>query len=222
MHPDVPEAAGVDPGGPILLESYMRRAIFIDRDGVICRNRNDHVKSWEEFVFLPGVLEAMARLAHSDLSIVVITNQAIINRGIVSAEVVEDINARMVRAVEAAGGRVDRVVYCPHRPDEHCGCRKPQPGMLLKAAYDLRLDLSRSYFVGDAEADMLAGRAVGCRRYLVLTGRGRQQLIRCWLHGERGFTVLPSLGAVANSILRRESRLRWRLARLALGGGTGR
>lgn len=198
----------------------MRRAIFIDRDGVICRNRNDHVKSWKEFAFLPGALEAMERLAHSNLSIVVVTNQAIINRGIVPTEVVEDIHARMVQAIEAAGGRVDRVIYCPHRPDEHCGCRKPQPGMLLKAANDLRLDLSRSYFIGDAEADMLAGRAVGCRRYLVLTGRGWRQLIRCWLHGKWDFTVRANLGTAANGILRQESRVRQRLARLALGGGS--
>ena len=198
----------------------MRRAIFIDRDGVICRNRNDHVKSWEEFVFLRGALEALARLARLDLFIVVVTNQAIINRGIVPVDAIEDIHARMVRAVEAAGGRIDQVVYCPHRPDEHCDCRKPQPGMLLKAANDLRLDLSRSYFVGDAEADMLAGQAVGCHRYLVLTGRGRQQLIRCWLHGERGFAVMPTLGAVANAILCQENRARWRLSHPAFGGGS--
>ncbi|RLC65703.1 MAG: hypothetical protein DRI48_06440 [Chloroflexi bacterium] len=106
----------------------MHRAVFIDRDGVICRNRNDHVKSWREFVFIPGALEAMARLASLDLHIVIITNQAAINRGLISTAVVEDIHARMVRAIEAAGGRVDQVVYCPHRPDENCSCRKPRPG----------------------------------------------------------------------------------------------
>ncbi len=180
----------------------MRRAVFIDRDGVICRNRNDHVKSWDEFVFLPGALEALAWLARLDLYIIVITNQAIINRHIVPVEVVEDVHARMVRAVEAAGGRIDRVMYCPHRPDEHCPCRKPQPGLLLMAAEELGLDLSRSHLIGDAETDMQAGRAAGCRRYLVLTGRGWQQLIRCWLHGERGFTVVWDLGAAVNAILR--------------------
>jgi len=197
----------------------MRRAIFIDRDGVICRNRNDHVKSWEEFVFLPGAREALARLADLNLPIVVITNQAIINRRMVPAEVVDDIHARMVRAIKAAGGRVDQVMYCPHRPDEHCACRKPQPGMLLMAARELGLDLSQSYLVGDAETDMRVGRAVGCRRYMVLTGRGRQQLIRCWLHGERGFTVTPNLGVAANAILRRVSRVKWGVPRLAFGGG---
>jgi histidinol-phosphate phosphatase family protein len=199
----------------------MRRAIFVDRDGVICRNRDDHVKSWEEFVFLPGAREALARLANSDFYIVIITNQAVINRRMVPVDVVEGIHVRMVRAIEAAGGRVDRVMYCPHRPDEHCNCRKPQPGMLLKAAGELGADLSQSYLIGDAETDMRAGRAVGCRCCLVLTGRGRRQWARCWIHGVRGFTVVPNLGAAVDAILRRESRVRWSL-RLALGGGGGR
>jgi D-glycero-D-manno-heptose 1,7-bisphosphate phosphatase len=194
----------------------MQRAVFIDRDGVICRNRKDHVKSWEEFVFLPGALEALAWLACQDLSVVVITNQAIINRHIVPVEAVEDIHAHMVQAIEAAGGRIDRVLYCPHRPDEHCPCRKPQPGLLLKAASELGLDLSSSYLVGDAETDVQAGRAVGCRRYLVLTGRGRQQLVNCWLHGEDSFTVVPSLGWAVDSIVRRERRVGQRVTQFAL------
>jgi D-glycero-D-manno-heptose 1,7-bisphosphate phosphatase len=221
--PDTPETAAFGFAEPLTsLESRMRRAIFIDRDGVICRNRNDHVKSWEEFVFLPGAREALARLARLDLYIIIITNQAIINRRKVPVEVVEDIHARMVQAIEATGGRIDRVMYCPHRPDEHCTCRKPQPGLLLMAAEELGVDLSQSYLIGDAETDMQAGQAVGCRRYLVLTGRGWRQLIRCWLHGERGFMVMPNLGAVANAILRQESRVRWGFPRLALGGGGGR
>ena len=179
----------------------MVRAIFIDRDGVICRNRDDHVKSWEAFVFLPGVLQALARLARLDVPIVVVTNQAAINRGLVPAEVVEDIHVRMVREVQAAGGRIDRVVYCPHRPDEHCGCRKPEPGMLLRAAEELAIDLSTSVLIGDAETDMQAGQSVGCHCILVLTGRGRQQLIRCWIDGEQGFQVVPDLDAAADAIL---------------------
>ncbi len=183
----------------------MPRAVFIDRDGVICQNRKDHVKDWREFRFLPGALDALARLAQTDLRIVIVTNQAVINRGIIPAETVEEIHRRMVSAIEAAGGRVDGVFYCPHRPDEGCSCRKPQPGLLLQAAERLALDLPGSYLIGDAEADMQAGRAVGCRRFLVLTGRGRRQLLRCWLHGERGFTVVPNLGSAVGRILRLES-----------------
>jgi D-glycero-D-manno-heptose 1,7-bisphosphate phosphatase len=214
--PGTPERVTFDFPKPLAMgEMRMRRAVFIDRDGVICRNRNDHVKSWEEFVFLPNTLEALARLAHLDLYIIIITNQAIINRHEVSAKVVENIHTRMVQAIEAAGGRVDRVMYCPHRPDEHCTCRKPQPGLLLMAAEELGLDLSRSYLIGDAETDMKAGRAAGCRRYLVLTGRGWQQLIQCWLHGERGFAVIPHLEAAANAILRREHAVRRHFPHLA-------
>lgn len=182
----------------------VRRAVFIDRDGVICRNRDDYVKRWEEFVFLRGSLQALCRLAGLDLPIVVVTNQSAINRHMVPVEIVEDINARMVRAIETAGGRIDRVLICPHRPDEGCACRKPQPGLFLTAAEDLGLDLEQSYLIGDAKTDMQAGRAVGCHRYLVLTGRGRRQLIRCWVDGERGFTVVPNLGAAVNAVVRRE------------------
>ena len=196
----------------------MQRAVFIDRDGVICRNRDDYVKSWEEFVFLRGALKALARLAHLELYIIVITNQSIINRRMVSVDVVEEIHTRMVQAIDAAGGRIDRVMVCPHRPDEHCACRKPQPGLLLAAAEELDLDLSQSFLIGDAESDMQAGRAVGCRRYLALTGRGRRQLIRCWLHGERGFAVVPDLGAAVSAIVRREDGVGRCFAHLVRGG----
>jgi len=180
----------------------MHSAIFLDRDGVICQNRSDHVKSWAEFRFLPGALEAVARLSRLTQPIVVVTNQAVINRGMVVRATVEDIHARMVRAIERAGGRVDRVMYCPHRPDEACDCRKPQPGLLHAAARDLGLDLSQSYLVGDAMTDMQAGRAAGCQCYLTLTGRGWKQLFRCLRDGERAFRVVSNLGAAADSIVR--------------------
>lgn len=186
----------------------MRRAVYIDRDGVICRNRDDHVKGWEEFEFLPGVLGALASLAQSDLCIIVVTNQAIVNRNVVSGAMVDEIHERMIQAIEASGSRVDRVMCCPHRPDEGCDCRKPKPGLLLQAARELDIDLTQSYLVGDAKSDMEAGRAAGCGcRYLVLTGRGRRQLIRCWLDGEHGYRVAAGLRSAARAILRRERRL---------------
>ena len=200
----IADLAGCDPGLWEPRGRGVHRAAFIDRDGVICRNRDDYVKSWSEFVFLRGALRSLARLARLRLRVVVITNQSIINRHIVPVQVVEDIHARMVQTVAEAGGRIDRVLYCPHRPDEHCTCRKPEPGLLLQAAEELGLDLLGSYLIGDAETDMQAGRAVGCHRYLVLTGRGKRQLIRCWRHSEAGFTVVPNLGSAVNAIVRRE------------------
>ncbi|MGE5618404.1 MAG: D-glycero-beta-D-manno-heptose 1,7-bisphosphate 7-phosphatase [Sphingomonadaceae bacterium] len=153
------------------------KAVFVDRDGVINRNRGSHVKSWKEFDFLPHVVEALAELTRHGFRTVVLTNQAAINRGIISRETVEEIHARMVAVLEAAGARIDGVFYCPHRPEEGCGCRKPEPGLLFQAADRLKLDLPGSYLIGDALTDLLAGMAAGCRPILVLTGRGFPQFL---------------------------------------------
>ncbi|MBN1217543.1 MAG: HAD family hydrolase [Anaerolineae bacterium] len=152
------------------------RAVFLDRDGVICENRPDHVKSWSEFRFLPGVKESIAALSRPGLPIIIVTNQAAIGRGLVSAEVVENIHRRMVAELTAYGGRIDRVVCCPHLPEDNCDCRKPKPGMLLQVAREMDIDLTRSYLIGDTVTDLLAGQQVGSQTFLVLTGRGFQQL----------------------------------------------
>ena len=149
-----------------------RRAVFIDRDGTINRNRPDHVKSWEEFVFLPGALYALRQLAATGLAVVVTTNQASINRRLVAEETVREIHARMVAAIDQAGGRIDGIYYCPHRPEENCGCRKPRPGMYLQSAHDLDLDPTLSYVIGDTRNDVLAAIAIGARPILVETGIG--------------------------------------------------
>ncbi len=181
------------------------RAVFLDRDGVICDNRKDHVKSWSEFVFLDGARTGLARLALLEMPIVVVTNQAAINRGTVSAGVVDEIHRRMVKEMEAEGGRVDSVYYCPHRPDEHCACRKPQPGLLEQAATDFGIDLAESYLVGDAWTDIQAGLAVGCRCFLVLTGRGPQQVVQTLRKAKGRFVVVRDLAAAATAILEAES-----------------
>jgi D-glycero-D-manno-heptose 1,7-bisphosphate phosphatase len=179
------------------------RAIFLDRDGVICENRPDHVKSWNEFIFLPGAQNSLAALSRLDLPIIVFTNQAIVGRGMVPASVVDDIHRRMVSEVEAHGGHIDRVVYCPHRPEDGCACRKPEPGMLLQVADEMGIDLSQSYLVGDAATDLMAGRQVGCQLYLVLTGRGRQQLAAS-RRSVDDFTVTCDLTDATDRILKAE------------------
>jgi D-glycero-D-manno-heptose 1,7-bisphosphate phosphatase len=178
----------------------IRPAVFLDRDGVINYNRPDHVKSWSEFEFLPGVLAALRRLARLQWPIVVISNQAAIGRGMASRQAVDDINARMVKAVQEAGGRIDDIFYCPHRPDEECACRKPRPGLLLRAAERLQLDLGRSFLVGDAESDVLAARAVNCRPVLVRTGRGWEQLATL-RQQNASFYVADDLGGAVDWIL---------------------
>jgi D-glycero-D-manno-heptose 1,7-bisphosphate phosphatase len=179
------------------------RAVFLDRDGVICENRSDHVKNWQEFQFLPGAKASLAALSQLDLPIIVVTNQAIVGRGMVPAGVIDDIHRRMLAEVEAHGGRIDHIVYCPHRTQDRCGCRKPEPGMLLSTADRMGIDLSQSYMVGDAVTDLMAGQQVGCQTYLVLTGRGLQQLVPA-LHAVDHFTITRSLVGAAAQILEAE------------------
>jgi D-glycero-D-manno-heptose 1,7-bisphosphate phosphatase len=152
-----------------------RRAIFLDRDGVINANRPDHVKSWDEFAFLPGAFDALRRIAASDFAILVTTNQAAIARGLTTDAAVREIHRRMSTEVARAGGRIDAVYYCPHLPDENCDCRKPQPGLYARGAREWDVELARSYVVGDAMADIVAAQAIGAVPILVLTGRGREQ-----------------------------------------------
>ena len=153
----------------------LRPAVFIDRDGVIIENRSDYVKSVAEARFIPGALEALARLAARDYAIVIVTNQSPIGRGLVSPAVSDAINAYVRQQIVAAGGRLDGLYVCPHRPEAGCACRKPAPGMLLAAAADLGLDLAASVMIGDALSDVQAGLRAGARAILVLTGRGADQ-----------------------------------------------
>ena len=171
----------------------MRPAVFLDRDGVINENRSDYVKSWQEFVFLPNVFEPLRYLAQSSYIVVVVTNQSAIGRGLVSAAIVEEIHCRMQTEIQHNGGRIDAIYYCPHHPNEGCSCRKPKPGLLLRAAQDLNIDLERSYFVGDAVSDVEAAMNAGCRPVFVLTGRGKEQLSLLYQNGYKNVPVFPGL-----------------------------
>jgi D-glycero-D-manno-heptose 1,7-bisphosphate phosphatase len=161
----------------------MRPTIFLDRDGVIIENRPNYVRSWADVEFIPGVLESLAQIAHSDYAIVIVTNQAGIGKGLVDPQMVADINHQIQREIVRQGGRVDGLYVCPHTDADNCDCRKPKPGMLLQAARDLNLDLSRSWMIGDALTDLQAGQAAGVQTLLVLTGRGSEQQATHQLEG---------------------------------------
>ena len=159
-------------------QRFGRQAVFVDRDGVVNANRADHVLNWEQFAFLPGALKALAMLARARIPVIVVTNQAAIARGQIKPAVLDDIHARMSQAVLTAGGSVLDVLYCPHDAKADCACRKPKPGLLLRAAKMYDIELEQSYYVGDALTDVAAGMAAGCRCVLVDTGRGRTQQLR--------------------------------------------
>jgi D-glycero-D-manno-heptose 1,7-bisphosphate phosphatase len=151
-------------------------AIFLDRDGVIIENCPDHVRTWADVKLLPGALDALATVGGSPYRIVVVTNQSVIGRGYATHETAAAISDRLLALIRDAGGRVDGVYVCPHAPDDGCDCRKPLPGLLLRAADELDIDLARSVMIGDALTDVRAGQAAGVARAALLrTGRGRQQ-----------------------------------------------
>lgn len=112
------------------------KTIFLDRDGVINYNppNRGYVRKWAEFTFIPNARRAIRELSESGYRIIVITNQSGIGRGLYSEEDVADIHSKMVSEISKAGGTIDAVYYCPHRPDAGCECRKPKPGMLTRAA----------------------------------------------------------------------------------------
>jgi D-glycero-D-manno-heptose 1,7-bisphosphate phosphatase len=142
-------------------------AVFLDRDGVINRKapEGSYVTSWAEFAFLPGALEALARLAHTGVPTFIATNQRGIARGAMSEADLADIHRRMCAEVHAARGRIDAIYHCPH--EGGCDCRKPLPGMFERAAREHGLRLAEAVVVGDRESDMRAAAAVGAGRVLV-------------------------------------------------------
>lgn len=152
------------------------RTVFLDRDGVVNHNREEHVLSYDQFEFLPGVIEALARLHRAGFQVVIVTNQGAVARGLLEVEELNQIHARMLEQIELGGGRVRGVFYCPHSASAGCGCRKPEPGMLFAAAEQFDIDLPQSWLIGDYVTDIEAGLAAGCRPILVKTGRGSQAL----------------------------------------------
>jgi D-glycero-D-manno-heptose 1,7-bisphosphate phosphatase len=154
----------------------MHTAVFLDRDGVLNHNRADYVKSWDEFIFLPGVLDALADLAQTPYKVILLTNQSAIGRGLMTGSMLASIHRNILSVVSHHGGRIDGIYFCPHSPKDNCSCRKPKPGMLLTAAQDHEIDLSRSFLVGDAFTDIKAAMLAGCQPILVLTGREKEQM----------------------------------------------
>jgi histidinol-phosphate phosphatase family protein len=176
--------------------------IFIDRDGVINVNRSDYVKSWDEFHFLPGSREAIVKLSRAGHRIVVCTNQAAVAKRIISVETVEDIHRRMVAEIADMGGVIEKVYYCPHAREENCDCRKPQPGMLLRARDELGLNMCDAVFVGDSMSDVRAGLAAGVHAILVLSGLGLEQFRTHHQDAESPFRISMNLEHAVKIILK--------------------
>ncbi len=150
------------------------RLVVLDRDGTINRDSAAYIKSPQEWSPLPGSAEAIARLNRAGFTVAVASNQSGLARGLFDEATLAKIHDKMHAVVREAGGEIDRIVWCPHHPDDGCDCRKPRPGLLHRLAEYYGIGLDAVPVVGDSARDLEAARAVGARPVLVRTGNGRR------------------------------------------------
>jgi len=150
--------------------------VILDRDGVINYDSDEYIKSPDEWVPIPGSLEAIARLTREGYRVVVATNQSGIARGLFDTDTLNRIHSKMLQAVRNKGGEIDGVFFCPHGPDDRCRCRKPRTGLFEEIAGRLKGNLIGVYAVGDSERDIIAARDVMAQPVLVKTGKGKRTL----------------------------------------------
>ena len=149
------------------------KLIILDRDGVINHDSDDFIKSADEWLPISGSLEAIARLYLNGYRIIVISNQSGLARGKFNIEALNTIHDKMHRMLAGYGGVIEAIFFCPHSPDDGCGCRKPKPGLYLEVAKRLRIKLNNVFAVGDKLSDIHAATAGGAKPVLVRTGHGR-------------------------------------------------
>ncbi len=150
--------------------------IILDRDGVINQESNQYIKSPDEWLPIPGSLEAIAALNQAGYQVVVATNQSGIARGLFDLPMLEKIHAKLHAALRVLGGKLADIFFCPHHPQDNCFCRKPQPGLFLQIREKYKLNLADVFFVGDSFSDIQAAQNAGCKPLLVLTGNGQKTL----------------------------------------------
>ena len=143
----------------------MSRAVFLDRDGVINQRppEGEYITRWEDFHILPGVAEGVALLNRVGFSVIVVTNQRGVAKGLITEAALEKMHERMTADLARAGAKIDATFYCPHDIEPRCECRKPAPGMLVSAARLHGIDLRTSWMIGDSDNDVEAGVNAGCK-----------------------------------------------------------
>src|SRR3990167_4245739 len=177
-------------------------AVFIDRDGTI-NQETGYVDSFDRFHILPRIPDAIKRLNENNIPAIIITNQSGVARGYFTIDFVNKLHEKMGKELERKNCSVDGVYTCPHHPDEGCACRKPKPGMLLKAAREHNISLHRSYVIGDKIIDIKTAHSVGAKGILVLTGYGAEEIKSVTKDSEdRPDHVAPNLYEAVTWVLR--------------------
>lgn len=177
------------------------KLIILDRDGVINQDSDDYIKSPDEWIPIPGSLDAIARLNHAGYSVAIASNQSGIARGYFSLETLAAMNVKMNEMLSQLGGRIDAMFFCPHGPKDGCDCRKPRPGMLTDIGNRFQAELGDVMFVGDNINDVKAAKAAGARPVLVRTGKGEQTVGILAKNRINGIPVYDDLAGFANSML---------------------
>jgi D-glycero-D-manno-heptose 1,7-bisphosphate phosphatase len=152
----------------------MNKAAFLDRDGVINQKaptEDEYITSWEEMQILPGVVDAITLLNRAGFQVIVVSNQRCVAKGLLTVADLDSLHQRLRNELGALGAKIDEIYYCPHEEQPPCGCRKPEPGMLFKAASEHHIDLNSSWMIGDSEKDVKAGRKAGCSTARILRPR---------------------------------------------------
>ncbi|MEO6409983.1 MAG: D-glycero-beta-D-manno-heptose 1,7-bisphosphate 7-phosphatase [Burkholderiaceae bacterium] len=183
------------------------KLIVLDRDGTINEDREDFVKSADEWVALPGALDAIARLNHAGWHTVLATNQAGLGRGLFDMATLNAIHLKMNAELAKLGGRIDAVFFCPHTDLEVCECRKPAPGLLRQIGERYGVDLAEVLMVGDSARDLLSGAAAGCITHLVRTGEAAaldEAQLQALCAQAPGTRVHASLVAFADDLIHRD------------------
>ena len=183
------------------------KLVVLDRDGTINEDRDDYVKSADEWEPLPGALEALARLNHAGWHTVVATNQSGLGRGLFDMAALNAMHLKMNSLLQQQGGRIDAVFFCPHTPLDACRCRKPLPGLFEQIGERYGIDLTQVPMVGDSLTDLLAGVAAGCQPHFVRTGKGGRlgdEHLPELLRKVPGTQVHADLAAFAEALIQRQ------------------
>lgn len=190
------------------MHAHPSKLVILGRDGILNEFRDDHVKAPDEWVPIPGALEAVARLNQAGWHAVIATNQAGIGRGMVEMASLNDVHRHMMKLLADKGGRIDAIFFCPHVPEDHCNCRKPLPGLLhqIGERYGLDGQLSDVPMVCDTLRDVQAAQAAGCEPHLVRSGRAVALTAEELAQGTQGgVQVHENLSAFVEFLLHREN-----------------